>query len=117
MRAMTESEIDKLVLESKWATIITVSPDGSPYAIEATPFELDGDVCFMINPNGTTKKNVDHSERVLLKYTMTDKELRGWAKIIFTLIKRHDMMSLINFGGLSWILIRLTTRSTICGLI
>jgi hypothetical protein len=78
---MTENEIDKLVSDSNWATIITVNPDGSPYAIEATPFDLEGEVCFMINPNGTTKKNIENSKAVLLKYTLAGKDLTVWAGV------------------------------------
>ena len=79
MRAMTEEEIDKLAAGSKWATIITIRPDGSPHAIEATPFMMDGDVGFMINPAGATRKNTDADPRVLLKYTLAENGLKTWA--------------------------------------
>jgi hypothetical protein len=75
---MTESEIDRAVGAIKWASIVTVRPDGRPYAIEATPFLMDGEICFMINPNGTTRKNLDHSDKVLLKFTAASKDLEGW---------------------------------------
>ncbi|MDR2443588.1 MAG: hypothetical protein LBE31_08725 [Deltaproteobacteria bacterium] len=75
---MNESEIDKAVSSLKWASIMTVREDGRPYAIEATPFMMDGQICFMINPNGTTKKNLDHADKVLLKFTATSKDLDHW---------------------------------------
>jgi nitroimidazol reductase NimA-like FMN-containing flavoprotein (pyridoxamine 5'-phosphate oxidase superfamily) len=81
MRAMTEGEIDELVSSAKWASIITVKPDGDPYAIEATPFRIGDKIGFMINPGGMTRKNTLTNPKVLLKYTFTDKDLRVWAGV------------------------------------
>ncbi|MDR3153873.1 MAG: pyridoxamine 5'-phosphate oxidase family protein [Deltaproteobacteria bacterium] len=81
MRALTPEEIDKLARKAKWATIVTVSPDGSPYAIEATPFFLGDAVCFMINPNGGTRRNIDRLDRVLLKITFASRDLSLWAGV------------------------------------
>jgi hypothetical protein len=81
MRKMTDEEMDKLIGESKWATIITIRPDGYPYAIEATPFRLDDKIGFMINPNGTTRKNTLENPKVLLKYTQAGGDLRVWAGV------------------------------------
>jgi hypothetical protein len=78
---MSESEIDLLVQNSKWATIISISSDGYPYAIEATPFIMDGDIGFMINPKGGTSKNMENSNKVLLKYTMNSDKLEVWAGV------------------------------------
>ncbi|MDR2349014.1 MAG: hypothetical protein LBF41_00110 [Deltaproteobacteria bacterium] len=79
MRAMKENEIDRLTDVSKWANIITTSPDGYPYAIEATPFKINGDIGFMISPKGGTSKNLVHSNKVLLKYTLASNDLEFWA--------------------------------------
>ncbi|MDR1487655.1 MAG: hypothetical protein LBT62_06680 [Deltaproteobacteria bacterium] len=81
MRALTPKEIDETIDSLNWATIITVKPDGQPYAIEATPFFMDDKICFMINPKGTTKKNLDHSDHVLLKYTTVSQSLDKWCGI------------------------------------
>jgi hypothetical protein len=75
---MSEGEIDLVIGTLNWATIVTVSPDGRPYAIEATPFLKDDCICFMISPRGTTKKNLDFSDRVLLKFTAAAKDLSHW---------------------------------------
>ena len=81
MRAMTQEEMDAVICKCKWATICTVSPEGVPYAIEATPFYMDGCHCFMISPNGGTWKNLQHNSRVLLKYTLTSKNLDFWVGV------------------------------------
>jgi hypothetical protein len=75
---MTESEINRAIGTIKWASIVTVREDGRPYAIEATPFLMNEQICFMINPNGTTKKNLDHSDKVLIKFTAATKDLEHW---------------------------------------
>ncbi|MDR1083480.1 MAG: hypothetical protein LBP22_01170 [Deltaproteobacteria bacterium] len=81
MRALTQEEILKVVKKNIWATIITVRSDGVPYAIEATPFETETETCFMINPNGTTARNLKTSDHVLLKYTMASGDLEEWIGI------------------------------------
>jgi hypothetical protein len=78
---MSEGEIDLIILTLNWATIVTVRPDGRPYAIEATPFLKDKRICFMINPSGTTKKNLDFSDKVLLKFTGASRDLRNWVGV------------------------------------
>jgi nitroimidazol reductase NimA-like FMN-containing flavoprotein (pyridoxamine 5'-phosphate oxidase superfamily) len=81
MRPLSAEEIDVLARRAKWATIVTVRPDGRPYAVEATPF-FDGEsVCFMINPAGTTRRNLDRSDRVLLKITYSSRDLSLWAGV------------------------------------
>jgi nitroimidazol reductase NimA-like FMN-containing flavoprotein (pyridoxamine 5'-phosphate oxidase superfamily) len=78
MREMSENEIKEMVQKSKWASICTVTPNGKPYAVEATYF-LDGeDLCFMINPRGTTMNNIQANPEVLLKITMVNKSLSCW---------------------------------------
>lgn len=79
MRAMTEPEMEEVIQGAKWVTICTVDSNGSPYAVEATPFVLDdGRICCMINPRGGTWRNLQHSNKVLLKYTITTPELSPW---------------------------------------
>jgi hypothetical protein len=78
---MTPEEIDILAVKAKWATIVTVSPDGRPYAIEATPFFMDDSVCFMINPDGATRWNLESNNRVLLKITFASKDVSMWAGV------------------------------------
>jgi nitroimidazol reductase NimA-like FMN-containing flavoprotein (pyridoxamine 5'-phosphate oxidase superfamily) len=61
-----------------WATICTVTHEGNPYAIEATPF-FDGEtICFMINPRGSTARNIQKNTDVLLKFTQTNSDLSKW---------------------------------------
>ncbi|MDR1677946.1 MAG: hypothetical protein LBS44_06095 [Deltaproteobacteria bacterium] len=81
MRIMTPDEIILATKRSIWATIITVRPDGVPYAIEATPFDTETETCFMINPNGGTSRNLKTSNHVLLKYTFATPTLKDWMGI------------------------------------
>jgi nitroimidazol reductase NimA-like FMN-containing flavoprotein (pyridoxamine 5'-phosphate oxidase superfamily) len=75
---MTPDEIDQVIKAAKWASIMTVQSDGRPYAIEATPFEFNGEIRFMINPGGGTSENIKTSSQVLLKYTLTTPDLAQW---------------------------------------
>lgn len=78
MRNMTVSEMEKAVRSCMWASICTVTPEGKPYAIEATPF-FDGDrICFMINTRGITAHNIQSNPNVLLKFTQTSLDLSSW---------------------------------------
>jgi hypothetical protein len=81
MRTLTSEEIIQLTRKAMWATVITVRPDGVPFAIEATPFVTETETCFMINPHGGTAKNLKTSNHVLLKYTFATKELKDWMGI------------------------------------
>lgn len=81
MRALREEEMRELVAQAKWASICTVDESGAPYAIEATPFLMDDSVCFMISPRGGTFRNMAGNDRVLLKYTLTWDDLKGWAGV------------------------------------
>jgi nitroimidazol reductase NimA-like FMN-containing flavoprotein (pyridoxamine 5'-phosphate oxidase superfamily) len=81
MRKMTEIEINDLVQKSNWATICTVTPEGLPYAVEATYF-IDGDyIGFMINPRGRTMQNLVQNPNLLLKITRTNDDLSEWAGV------------------------------------
>ena len=81
MRVMTGEEMNSAIHRCNWATICTATPEGFPYAIEATPFHMDGYHCFMINPRGVTWKNMQHKTDVLLKYTLTNADLSLWAGV------------------------------------
>jgi len=104
VREMTDAEMRALVARVRWATICTVSPGGEPYAVEATPYREGDEVCFMINPRGTTWRNLcgaghdaglahgrgagqDGADapsgggRVLLKFTLTNRTLTWWAGV------------------------------------
>lgn len=81
MREMTMAEMLAVRARAKWATIVSASPEGLPYAIEATPYMDDGDVCFMINPRGGTWNNVRNNPEVLLKYTLASGNLSWWAGV------------------------------------
>jgi len=65
MRAMTPAEIMQVIERVRWAVICTVCPDSSPYAIEATPYRDAEDLCFMINPRGTTRRNLRWAQACL----------------------------------------------------
>ena len=81
IRKMTEPEIEQTVKKLNWASICTVTPGGSPYAIEATPFFDKDKICFMINPKGTTAKNIRANPDVLIKFTQTTIGLLNWLGI------------------------------------
>ncbi len=81
MRAMTDTEIQDLMDRARWGTVCTVSPDHTPYAIEATPYWDGGDICFMINPGGRTRHNLVQNPNVLVKLTLTSSELNWWAGV------------------------------------
>ncbi len=81
MRAMTPDEIQAVIGSTKWATICTVSPEGMPYAIEATPFSYHSHLCFMVNPRGSTWRNLQSNPNVLLKFTRAADNLSWWAGV------------------------------------
>jgi hypothetical protein len=78
---MIPDDMRELVRLCNWATICAVTPDGEPYAIEATPFFLGEDVCFMINPRGGIRRCMLHCSRVRLKFTWAAPDLSGWAGV------------------------------------
>lgn len=81
MRAMTDTEIQAVLDQARWGTICTVSPDHTPYAVEATPYWDGGDICFMINPRGLTRRNLEQNPNVLVKLTLTGPNLDWWAGV------------------------------------
>jgi len=83
MRRMTSKEIDLVLKQVKWATICTISPENLPYAIEATPYLENSDICFMVNPRGQTWKNLQINPSILIKATLADSFLAWWAGVSF----------------------------------
>jgi nitroimidazol reductase NimA-like FMN-containing flavoprotein (pyridoxamine 5'-phosphate oxidase superfamily) len=81
MRKMTEEEIWDLVTASNWATICTTTPEGRPYAVEATHFVTGRSLGFMINPRGRTMSNIEARPDVLLKITRAADDLSSWAGV------------------------------------
>ncbi|MGE4469044.1 MAG: hypothetical protein AB7D47_02790 [Desulfovibrio sp.] len=81
MRAMTPEEMERLVRSVPWASICVVEPEGCPYVIEATPFFMGKDICFMINPRGGVQRCVAQNNEVLLKFTSASSDLRSWAGV------------------------------------
>ena len=90
MREMTPDEIAYVLAHGKWATICTVTPENTPYAIEATPYHEAGDICFMINPRGSTWCNLQTNPNVLVKTTLTSRSLSWWAGVSCLGIGRFD---------------------------
>ena len=70
-----------MLARAKWATICSVSPEGRPYAVEATPYRDGGDFCFMINPRGGTWRSLQANPAVLLKFTLASRSLHWWAGV------------------------------------
>jgi sugar/nucleoside kinase (ribokinase family) len=90
MRALTPEEIAQVIERVRWAVICTVCPDSSPYAVEATPYHDGETMCFMINPRGTTWRNLQKNQHVLVKLTITSPCLSFWAGISCVGIGRFD---------------------------
>lgn len=67
MGKMNQKEIKNFINGHRWATLCTVDPEGKPYAIEFTCFLMDDHVCGLINPRGTSAKNVKNNPNVCLK--------------------------------------------------
>lgn len=84
MRRMSKEEILQTIKACNWATICTCSEAGEPYAVEATPFYINGATGFMINPRGGTWRNLQNNTKVLLKYTLTAPDLSGWIGVSCT---------------------------------
>lgn len=79
MRRMTDEELLTAPDFGKWASICTVTPDNRPYAVEASYFKDDsGNICFMINPRGTTMANIAANPHVLVKITFAGPGVKQW---------------------------------------
>ncbi len=81
MRPMTQEEMEHLIHQTEWGTICVTEPDGTPYAIEATPFRLGEDICFMINPRGGVYRCIQANPKVLIKFTISEPGLGQWAGV------------------------------------
>ena len=90
MRPMLPDEMEYLVRQAEWATICVTEADGTPYAIEATPFRLEEDICFMINPRGGVHRCVRSNPRTLIKFTMAEPGLARWAGVSCVGFGRFD---------------------------
>ena len=84
MRRMKDEEMRTAITLGNWATICTVGQGMEPYGVEATYFTNTGAdekitrLCFMINPRGTTMKNLSISSKVMLKITLATRDLHTW---------------------------------------
>jgi len=81
MRKMKLSEIKKFIHNHTWATLCTVSAEGTPYAIEFNYFLLDGYICGLIKPSGITAKNIANNPNVCLKMCRTDDSSRNFQAV------------------------------------
>ncbi|MCX8069384.1 MAG: pyridoxamine 5'-phosphate oxidase family protein [Thermodesulfovibrionales bacterium] len=72
MKKMKASEIREFLKTHTWATLCTVSAEGSPYAIEFSYFLLDGYICGLIKSTGTTARNIATNPNVCLKVCRSD---------------------------------------------
>lgn len=79
MRRMTREEILFALNHGNWASICTVDLYNRPFAIEATYFLPAKDrIGFMINPRGTTLKNIRNNPNVFIKITYASNDLSCW---------------------------------------
>jgi nitroimidazol reductase NimA-like FMN-containing flavoprotein (pyridoxamine 5'-phosphate oxidase superfamily) len=78
---MKVSDIKSFINSHTWATLCTVSAEGSPYAIEFNYFLLDGYICGLIKPSGITAKNIDSNHSVCLKMCKTDESCREFTAV------------------------------------
>jgi nitroimidazol reductase NimA-like FMN-containing flavoprotein (pyridoxamine 5'-phosphate oxidase superfamily) len=69
---MEEKQIKDLMKRCTWGTLTTVDENCNPYAIEFTYFMMDGKICALINPNGTTAKNLEKNSNVCFKICLSD---------------------------------------------
>lgn len=81
MFKMKQEDMLALIERRKWGTLCTVSDDGTPYAIEFSYFLIDGDICGMINPHGTTSRNIERDQRVLFKICESDDNCRAYQAV------------------------------------
>lgn len=81
MRKIKASEIKDFINKHTWATLCTVDAGGNPYAIEFNYFLLDGYICGLIKPNGTTANNISNNPNICLKMCRTDESCRKFTAI------------------------------------
>ncbi len=81
MRKMKTSEIKDFIDRHTWTTLCTVDAGGNPYAIEFNYFLLNGYICGLIKPGGTTAKNIAANPSVCLKMCRTDESCRNFTAV------------------------------------
>lgn len=81
MQKMTKQEIKKFISTYTWATLCTVDAEGKPYAIEFNYFVMNGFICGLIKPSGTTANNISLNPSVCLKICETDKSARKFTAV------------------------------------
>jgi len=81
MRKMKASEIKDFINKHTWATMCTVDAGGNPYAIEFNYFLLNGYICGLIKPTGTTANNIAGNPNVCLKMCKTDESCREFTAV------------------------------------
>jgi len=78
---MKVSEIKEFIQGHTWATLCTVSEEGTPYAIEFSYFLLDGNICGLIKTSGITARNIANAPNVCLKMCRTDDSCREFTAV------------------------------------
>ena len=81
MRKMNQGEIKDFVGNHTWTTLCTASAEGNPYAIEFNYFMMDGWICGLIKPKGTTAAHIAHNPKVCLKMCRTDDSCREFTAV------------------------------------
>lgn len=65
-------------------------PDHTPYAIQVTPYWDGGDIWFMINPRGLTRRNLEQNPNVLVKLTLAGLLTIGLGGILFLFFQKQS---------------------------
>ena len=81
MRKMNQKEIKDFINTHTWTTLCTVDREGNPYAVEFNYFLLNGYICGLIKPSGTTAKNIEGNPNVCLKMCRTDESCRQYQAV------------------------------------
>ncbi|OGL42765.1 MAG: hypothetical protein A2042_07645 [Candidatus Schekmanbacteria bacterium GWA2_38_11] len=81
MRDMTREEIDKLIKEWTWGTVMVVDSD-KPYGVEVA-YYTDGNYIYMISsPLGRTAHSFKRNQNVAFKICDTDLKFKRWRAVI-----------------------------------
>jgi len=81
MRDMTREEIDKLIKEWTWGTLMVVDGD-VPYGVEVA-YYTDGNYIYMISsPSGRTAHCFKRNPKVAFKICDTDLKFKRWRAVI-----------------------------------
>jgi len=79
MRDMKPEEIEEVLKRCEWGTLCTVDEEDKPYAIEYCFDYHDGAIWGVINPKGTSAKNLAQNSNVLFKVIDYKKVDYWWA--------------------------------------